>query len=320
MNASSKIVTDLSTANTSFTAAITISNGLLVNRGTINFNGAVTLSGTSIICPEESITNFNWAAAWSLTASGNPFDTYGGNAASYAVINYGGLNAISSQIYPSTKYHICNTGVSNYNAATEGGVSSGSGACSFPPLPVILSHFSATLTVTGIEVIWSTTFEMNNDHFDLERSHDGINFEKITEVKGQDTKNTPSTYVYADTDVNTLLPVYYRLKQVDVDGQFNYSNLIVLNGAEGSTSIDIYPNPLEEGATLYARFGQEDEGKASVSLFDLSGKLIHEYLMDNIQPGGLYAVEDKSLLLFEGTYLLQIKTAQHVYNQKLEVK
>jgi hypothetical protein len=59
---------------------------------------------------------------------------------------------------------------------------------------------------------------------------------------------------------------------------------------------------------------------AKVSLFDLSGKLINEYFLDNIQPNGIYAVEDKNLLLVEGSYILQIKTLQNVYNQKLEVK
>jgi hypothetical protein len=301
------------------------SGNVLINKGQFFVRGTLEMASGSSMCTEESYTE----VATLFPTSWQPV-TWGGASGKKAVFNVTStMNNTSTSFTASSSVSLCNKGctvgcgtVPNSNTWDDGGSAtlSTSSCTNSLALPVLLSNFYAISNQNEVTVHWSTTFEMNNDHFDLERSHDGINFEKITEVKGQDTKNTPSTYVYADTDVNTLLPVYYRLKQVDVDGQFNYSNLIVLNGAEGSTSIDIYPNPLEEGATLYARFGQEDEGKASVSLFDLSGKLIHEYLMDNIQPGGLYAVEDKSLLLFEGTYLMQIKTAQHVYNQKLEVK
>jgi hypothetical protein len=294
--------------------------GKIVNRGTINFNGVVTFSGMATYCPEASVANFNWPAAWTASLSGTPFSSYAGGVGSYAVLNFANQCSISGSVFPA-EYHICNTtAFSNYNAGAMGGTSSGASACSFPPLPMILTQFSASLNPQGIDIVWSTSFELNNDHFELERSHNGIDFEKITEVKGQGTKNTPSTYVFADTEVNTLLPVYYRLKQVNTDGYFVYSNVIVIHGAQGNTSMEIYPNPLDDGTTLYARFGQEDEGMAKVSLFDLSGKLINEYLMDNVQPGGIYAIEDKSLLLVEGCYLLQIKTLQHVYNQKLEVK
>lgn len=320
MDATTTIVNDISTATMTFSANLTSSVGKIVNRGTINFEGVVTFSGSATYCPEASVANFNWPAAWTATLSGTPFSSYAGGAGSYAVLNFANQCSISGSVFPA-EYHICNTtAFSNYNAGSMGGTSSGAAACSFPPLPVVLLSFTAKSNTNSVDLAWVTAQEFNNDHFELERSQDGINFEKVVNVKGQGTKSTSSSYLFNDSEVNMLLPIYYRLKQVDFDNQFFYSNVIVLNGAEGNTSIDIYPNPIEEGTTLYARFGQEDEGMANILLFDLSGKLIHEYTMDNVTPGGIYAIEDKSLLLVEGSYLLQIRTSQHLYHQKLVVK
>ena len=316
------LVTDISTAVTTITPNFTwSSNGRLVNRGTINCAGTPTINGTNTVCCEESVMNFNKVAAWSATISGLPFMAYSGNAANYAVINYGGPNSINVNVFPSTKYRICNndaTGQGDLTGSTGGAYYAA--ACSFPPLPILLTQFSAQLGSVGVNLTWTTSQELNNDHFDLERSYDGINFEKINQIVGQGTKNSPTTYDFNDSEANTQVVVYYRLRQEDVGGQFNYSNTILLNGNHGDASIEIFPNPIEEGQMMYAKFGDNDEGEATISLTDMSGKLINAYLMNDIHPNGIYAIEDKNLLLAVGNYILQIKTQQHVYCQKLEVK
>jgi hypothetical protein len=175
-------------------------------------------------------------------------------------MNYSSTATLNNNLSNSIYVKICRNGVGATDLSGSGFFGSAvySGNSCLSPLPVILTSFYAQKGEIGTDLIWSTSQEFNNDHFEIERSHDGINFEKITNVNGQGTKNSLTTYVYNDIDVNRTLVVYYRIKQVDYDGKFEYSNVIVLNGAEGNSSIEIYPNPLDEGSTLYARFGNND--------------------------------------------------------------
>jgi hypothetical protein len=298
---------------------------VLINKGQLFVNGTLEMAAGSSMCAEESYTEVStlFPTTWQPVI-------WGGASGKKAVFNVTStMNNTSTSFTASSSISLCNKGctsgcgtVANSNTWDDGGSAtlSTSSCTNSMALPVLLSNFYALSNQIEVSIHWSTTQEFNNDYFELERSHDGVTFEKITTIIGQGTTSALSMYVYADNEVNALLPIYYRLKQVNTDGYFVYSNVIVIHGAQGNTSMEIYPNPLDDGTTLYARFGQEDEGMAKVSLFDLSGKLINEYLMDNVQPGGIYAIEDKSLLLVEGSYLLQIKTLQHVYNQKLEVK
>lgn len=187
-------------------------------------------------------------------------------------------------------------------------------------LPVHLLQFNVAIKQHVPHLNWRTAQEINNHHFDIERSHDGGFFEKIGEVKGAGTTSSMADYSYIDQTVNLLLPTYYRLKQVDDDGGFDYSTVRFLPGHESVTSVLMYPNPLEEGESLYVKFGAEDEGMVKVCLFDISGNLIHDFLMDNILPNGTYALEELNLGFKKGDYILQIHTLQNEYVQKLELK
>ena len=331
------IITANTSSRTTFNGTFKVSNSYnFISRGTTTFNSTVNLNTNTGFCFEKSYTSYNGAFT-----NGGTMEYKGTTAATDAIMSYnstiafGGSGLVPNDVTNSNIKFCKNTSGTSYTAnfCTANGGSGGacpttslgvqasySNAFCSNPLPVIFSGFFTEKATHGLDIVWSTTYESNNDHFEIERSHDGINFEKVAEVKGQGNSNSLITYLYNDIDVNQTLVVYYRIKQVDYDGKFEYSSVIVLNGAEGNSSIEIYPNPLEEGTVLYAKFGDNDEGIAKVSLFDLSGKIINSYMVEDIQPNGVYAIEDKDLLLVEGSYILQIKTLQNVYNQKLEVK
>src|SRR5690606_27584493 len=93
------------------------------------------------------------------------------------------------------------------------------------PLRVNLVSFTANrLNETSVRHNWRTAGEENNDRFEIERSTDGINFITVGEVAGNGTTNTPLSYLFEDRNANALTPVlYYRLKQVDYNGAFEYS-------------------------------------------------------------------------------------------------
>ena len=139
-------------------------------------------------------------------------------------------------------------------------------------------------------------------------------------MKGNGTKSNATFYAFNDNDVDLNQNVYYKLKQVDVDGFFETSPVISIHANLVGYHVSIFPNPLEKGTKLYANFSGNDKGAATVFLSDMAGKLISTYLFDDIEPGGIYLIKDESLLLPKGNYFVEIKTQQSVRTEKLVVK
>ncbi len=109
-------------------------------------------------------------------------------------------------------------------------------------LPIELVEFSASCSDKFVELNWLTATERNNDYFVVERSTDGMNWEKVSTVQGQ--INSDKHHSYQITDY-TLLPVvsYYRLKQVDLDGRFSYSNIVSIDCFKNQHELRLMPNP-----------------------------------------------------------------------------
>ncbi len=110
------------------------------------------------------------------------------------------------------------------------------------PVPVNLLSFTGHMNNGKSYLEWITSTELNNSHFDIERSIDGINFTKIGIVQG--AGNSSLQINYAFTDISPVAGTnYYRLKQWDLDGQSHYSNIISFSNKQQSTGIHIFPNP-----------------------------------------------------------------------------
>jgi len=105
------------------------------------------------------------------------------------------------------------------------------------PLRIRLQNQTTILT-------WHTETETNNSGFEIQRSKDGINWEKIGWQAGQGTTTTSHTYTHRDTKP-FFGTSYYRLKQVDFDGQFEYSNIVSLR-YDKSEGITVYPLPAKD--------------------------------------------------------------------------
>ena len=125
---------------------------------------------------------------------------------------------------------------------------------SLAPLPVQLAAFTAQAAGRSTQLAWTTASEVNNAYFDVERSFDGVTFTKLGSATGQGTKATATTYAFADQNVG--LPsaslVYYRLRQVDVDGTATYSPVRTVSfGAMAVAGrASLYPNPAQASTTL----------------------------------------------------------------------
>lgn len=115
------------------------------------------------------------------------------------------------------------------------------------PLPVELLYFQATAEGEQVRLQWATASETNNDHFQVERSANGTDFERVgDQVRGAGNTDEPLNYELVDADP---LPgvSYYRLKQVDFDGRYEYSNIEVVQMGDVATgALQLFPNPVRD--------------------------------------------------------------------------
>lgn len=92
---------------------------------------------------------------------------------------------------------------------------------------------------------WATSAEINNDYFTVERSADGINFERLTQIKGTGNSKQLKNYFFADENPFTGVN-YYRIRQTDLDGKSTNSSLKAVNVLGGAAKgLNIYPNPAQ---------------------------------------------------------------------------
>ncbi len=118
------------------------------------------------------------------------------------------------------------------------------------PLPVDLMHFDVhAMNSHEASLHWATASEINNNHFNVERSYDGRAFEVIGEVAGNGNSQHLIEYSYSDETISPLEnTVFYRLQQVDFDGAYEYSDIRVVRFEEVGRGIDFssYPNPITD--------------------------------------------------------------------------
>ncbi|MEP7278964.1 MAG: Ig-like domain-containing protein [Bacteroidota bacterium] len=115
-------------------------------------------------------------------------------------------------------------------------------------LPVTIVDLGAVYANNKVNVKWTTTFELNNDHFEVERSTDGISFKSVATVKGQGNSATLHNYQFNDDVSKNVLnknDLYYRLKQVDLDGKASYTKVLVVRvyRTKSLQSLSVTPNP-----------------------------------------------------------------------------
>ncbi len=140
-------------------------------------------------------------------------------------------------------------------------------------LPIELISFRAENTERGNRCEWITASEINNDYFILERSYDGENFVKIAQINGYGAGTTTETREYNFTDEDPCNGVvYYRLRQVDIDGTESVSDIVALNCLKTKDALSVYPNPAR--TTITYSFFEEYESVINVQILDVYGKLV----------------------------------------------
>jgi hypothetical protein len=162
-------------------------------------------------------------------------------------------------------------------------------------LPVELMSFDAQNTTEGkTHLTWATASEHNNEGFEIEKSTDGTRFEKIGFVAGAGNSNQKKEYAFEDASAfeRSVQVVYYRLRQVDHDGAFEYSKIVSVKNIPGNTSIKIYPTTTTGLLTVEAEGASVD----LVTVLNQVGKVVLtaqkvSRVDMSALPAGLYHVQ-----------------------------
>jgi hypothetical protein len=160
-------------------------------------------------------------------------------------------------------------------------------------LPLHLLSFTGSKQTNHNQLQWKTADETNTKEFVLEKSTDGRSFNSFATVAAKGTGN--GNYSYND-NAQISGKVYYRLKMIDKDGRFTYSNIIVLSN-QSNTTVSIYPNPVTDKATL--QFSDNKLLNSTAKLTDMSGRLVNTIAIKNNfeivdmgkLPSGIYMLQ-----------------------------
>ncbi|MEL6660520.1 MAG: T9SS type A sorting domain-containing protein [Bacteroidota bacterium] len=187
-------------------------------------------------------------------------------------------------------------------------------APSFPNLlPVELTHFSAQAQKQEVELHWETATETANAGFEIERSLDGRRFELLEFVEGQGTTSEAHRYQFTDKSVKAGNQYYYRLKQVDYDGSFTYSEVRMAHFKGDQLQINIFPNPASDWINLHLLV--EETGEVVVSLFSSQGQLIYNQT-ETVQANGVFRKKIDINELVAGVYFLKVEVnGESVYER-----
>lgn len=248
-----------------------------------------------------STLTFQWAESQEGASFDRTSDLHIGR---YAATQWFGYSATLAESDPYTATN--ESTISDFD--TEFGVGS-NGA-----LPVELTSFTGSASENGVVLSWSTATEVNNYGFEVERSEDGTEYTKIGFVEGYGNSNSPKSYTYTDASA-AFGKYYYRLKQVDFTGTFEYSGVVEVTASEieGVVLKQNYPNPFNP--TTLIKFGVAEASNAVLTVYNALGQEIAVLFNGMAEPNKVYEFEFNAADKASGIYFYKLSTPN-----KTEVK
>lgn len=176
-------------------------------------------------------------------------------------------------------------------------------------LPIRLISFTGErIDENKVKLNWSTALEENNAGFEVQKSENGIDFNKIGFVDGAGNSVQIKNYSYIDE--NAITSAYYRLKQIDYDGKFTYSPIVYINGGTTET-LDIFPNPVLDEIQFKASENLLKAENVLLEIITQSGTFLSR------QKGNLIALKNKLNAQIKnwtsGVYILKFQAEGKVY-------
>lgn len=191
------------------------------------------------------------------------------------------------------------------------------------PLPVELLYLEATRHPERVDVIWATATETNHAYFEVERSTDGEQWELVATITGAGNSNRRIEYMDADYQAPST-KLYYRLKLIDFDGSYTYSNIAFVPELERGVVpeekvIQTIPNPVDRGSVITLLFENFHDETLLIVLRDAQGREFFAKVM-YIPDSGYYEVTEISEIIPAGTYIITATSKNEMFNNKLIIR
>lgn len=172
-------------------------------------------------------------------------------------------------------------------------------------IPVELTSFAATISDNAVVLKWNTSTETNNSGFEVQKRTNNTGWTKVAFVKGAGTTTEARSYTYVDNNVLNA-KTYYRLKQVDYNGSFEYSDVVEVDAIMPSDyALDQnFPNPFNPETTI--KYALPQSGKVSLKVYNVVGKEV-KTIVNRVQSAGTYSVSFDASELPSGVYFYELK-------------
>jgi hypothetical protein len=351
-NISSKLVNRIDNANSGTTPTVTDVTGALPTTGYVS---CIAVDPTNSNNALLVFSNYNYQSLWYTANGGTSWTDVEGNLAGasgpsvrWATIFYvqsvphyflatsvgvyftillnGGSTVWTQEAVSDIGNAVCVMLDWRDNDGTLAAATHGRGIFTTPiltALPVELSSFTAqVLRNGGVQLDWTTETEIDNYGFELERrivsKHSTIgNWEKIGFVEGQGNSNSPKEYSFLDEGIS-YGKYLYRLKQIDTDGTFEYSDEIEVDAGEipnGFVLEQNYPNPFNPSTTI--RFAINESVPATLKIYDALGNEVAELFNEKSEARKIYNIEFDGGNLSSGIYFYKLETPSRIIHRKM---
>ena len=181
-------------------------------------------------------------------------------------------------------------------------------------LPVKLGSFTGSYLNGTASINWQTSQELNNDHFELFKSYDAVNFVSVAKIAGAGLSNIIKNYTYQD-HVGGVNHVYYRLKQVDIDGKETFSAIIKISiGTKGG--VEIFPNPFSNNFTV--TISSTKTTIATLKIQSTTGQLVYSKILSLSKGNNSSVITSLPSALGSGVYYINVVNDEINYNCKMQ--
>jgi len=172
-------------------------------------------------------------------------------------------------------------------------------------VPVELTSFAASTAGNSVSLKWATATEINNSGFEVERKSSSSNWQKIAFMEGNGTTTEANSYSFSDKNLSTG-KYNYRLKQVDFNGAFEYSNVVEVEviSVDKFELAQNYPNPFNPSTTI--KFNLPEAGNVKLAVYNLLGQEV-KTLVNGFTESGLHTIKLDATNLNSGIYFYKLE-------------
>jgi len=183
------------------------------------------------------------------------------------------------------------------------------------PVPVELTSFNGSFFDGVVKLNWTTSTESNNYGFEIQKRYENSTFERIGFVEGNGSTSNRIQYSFLDGNLLTGR-VFYRLKQIDFNGSFEYSNEIMVEIPELNDFqlFQNYPNPFNPATTI--KYSVSKQSKIKIALYDVIGNEL-KILFDGIQQAGIHQIDLNASNLSSGVYFISMRALD--FNKSIKI-